>query len=111
MYLLTCYTQHEALIQRVTYLLILHHFNRTAIKCTIRKKDSSPAALRGFAKKTISKNPRLLWKGMGGSRSHSNFLENLPKIALNQYCYFGVVYHMYSVGIYIAKRVGFFVVI
>ena len=48
---------------------------------------------------------------MGGSRSHSNFLENLPKIALNQYCYFGVVYHMYSVGIYIEKRVGFFVVI
>ena len=28
------------------------------------------------------------------------FLENHPKIALNQYRYFGVVYHMYSVCIY-----------
>ena len=31
------------------------------------------------------------------------FVENLPKIALNQYTYFGVVYHMYSVCIYIVK--------
>ena len=28
------------------------------------------------------------------------FLENRPKIALNQNWYFGVVYHVYSVGIY-----------
>ena len=35
---------------------------------------------------------------MGGSRSHSEFfLENHPKIALSQYRYFGVVYHIYSV--------------
>ena len=27
------------------------------------------------------------------------FLENHPKIPLNQYIYFGVVYHMYSVCI------------
>ena len=27
------------------------------------------------------------------------FLENRPKIALNQYCYFGVVYHVYYVCI------------
>ena len=42
--------------------------------------------LRGFAKKKNSKNPRLLWKWVGGSRSHSEFLcvENRPKIALNQ---------------------------
>ena len=31
------------------------------------------------------------------------FVENRPKIALNQYWYFGVVYHVYSVCIYIAK--------
>ena len=31
------------------------------------------------------------------------FMENHPKIALNQYGYFGVVYHMYSVCIYIVK--------
>ena len=31
------------------------------------------------------------------------FVENHPKIALNQYRYFGVVYHMYSVCIYIVK--------
>ena len=40
--------------------------------------------LRGCGKK--SKNRRLLWKWVGGSRSHSEFfLENHPKIALNQY--------------------------
>ena len=32
------------------------------------------------------------------------FLENHPNILLNQYRYFGVVYHMYSVCIYIVKR-------
>ena len=31
------------------------------------------------------------------------FVENRPKIALNQYWYFGVVYHVYSVCTYIAK--------
>ena len=31
------------------------------------------------------------------------FWENHPKIALNQYRYFGVVYHVYSVCIYIVK--------
>ena len=30
-------------------------------------------------------------------------VENRPKIALNQYWYFRVVYHVYSVCIYIAK--------
>ena len=43
---------------------------------------------------------------MGGSRSHSIFcVENHPKIALNQYRYFGVVYHMYSVCIYTLLKV------
>ena len=43
--------------------------------------------------------------GWGGSRYHSEifFWENHPKIALNQYRYFGVVYHVYSVCIYIVK--------
>ena len=46
-----------------------------------------PMNVRGFAKKTNSKNPRLLWKWVGGSRSHSEFVvvENRPKIALSQY--------------------------
>ena len=35
---------------------------------------------------------------VGGS-SHSDSLENRPKIAINQYSYFGVVYHVYSVYI------------
>ena len=43
-------------------------------------------ALRGCAKNFVSKNPRLLWKWVGGFRSHSEFfLENRSKIALNQY--------------------------
>ena len=43
--------------------------------------------LRGCAKNFFSQNPRLLWKWVGGSRSHLEFLffENHPKIALNQY--------------------------
>ena len=44
--------------------------------------------MRGFAKKffLFSKNPRLLGKWVGGSRSLGIFfLENRPKIALNQY--------------------------
>ena len=47
--------------------------------------------LRGFAKKKNSKNPRLLWKWVGGSRSLGHFFvwKNRPKIALNQYWYFG----------------------
>ena len=46
---------------------------------------------------------------MGGCRSHSEFvfLENHPKIALNQYRYFGVVYHMYSVCIYVVSYYDF----
>ena len=33
-----------------------------------------------------SQNPRLLWKWVSGSRSHSDVcVENRPKIALNQY--------------------------
>ena len=41
---------------------------------------------------------------MGGSRSHSDLcVENRPKIDLNQYIYFRVVYHVYSVCNYIVK--------
>ena len=48
----------------------------------------SNCGLRGFAKKFFPKNPSLLWKWVGGSRSHSDFcVENHPKIALNQDCY------------------------
>ena len=36
------------------------------------------------------------------------FLENRPNIALNQYRYFLVVYHVYSVCIYIAKSFGYY---
>ena len=32
-------------------------------------------------------------------------LENRPKIAINQYCYFGVVYHVHSVCIIILLKV------
>ena len=42
------------------------------------------------------------WVGPGLTR---NFVvvENLPKITQNQCSYFGVVYHVYSICIYIAK--------
>ena len=44
--------------------------------------------IRGFAKKKNSKNPRLLWKWVGGSRSHSDIFflgkssQNGPKPTL-----------------------------
>ena len=42
--------------------------------------------LRGSAKKKNSKNPSLLGKWVGGSKSHSDFFwENRHKIALNQW--------------------------
>ena len=62
--------------------------------------------VRGLAKKRNSKNPILLWKWVAGSRSHSEFLffgkssQNSPKPVLINYF---VVYHVYSVCIYIAK--------
>ena len=42
------------------------------------------AKLWGLCKE---KNPRLLWKWVGGSRSHSEYfvVENHPNITLNQY--------------------------
>ena len=57
-------------------------------------------------KKKFKKNPRLLWKWVGGSRSHSElfWVENHPKIPVDQYRYIGVVYHMYSVCISIVKK-------
>ena len=59
---------------------------------------------KGLFNEKNSKNPRLLRKWVGESRSHSDlFLENRLKIALNQYWYFGVVYHVYYVCIYIVK--------
>ena len=58
-------------------------------------------ALRGCAKKKIQKNPRLLWKWVVGPVLNRNFFFlNHPKIPLNQYRYFGVVYHKYSVCIH-----------
>ena len=62
--------------------------------------------LGAVQRNSSAKNPRLLWKWVGGSRSHSDFVlffENHPKTALNQYRHFGVVYHMYSVCIHVVK--------
>ena len=52
--------------------------------------------LGALQRKKNSKNPRLLWKWVGGSRSHSEFFvcgkssQNSPKPVLK----FGVVYHV-----------------
>ena len=45
------------------------------------QKNTTCTQLRGFAKEKKPKNPRLLWKWVGGSRSHSEFFlgEILPK--------------------------------
>ena len=59
--------------------------------------------VRGFAKEKNSKNPRLLWKWVGGSRSHSEFCnffgkssQNSPKPVLISLSSI-VKYHVYSV--------------
>ena len=41
--------------------------------------------------------------GFPGLTLKKNVLENRPKIALYQYWYFGVVYHLYYVCIYIVE--------
>ena len=64
------------------------------------------APLRSFAKKNkFQKSEITMEVGGGSTRSHSEFfcVENRPKISLNQFWYFGVVYHVYSVCTYIAK--------
>ena len=62
--------------------------------------------LRGFAKKEKFQKFEVIME-VGGwvqvSLGFFFFVENCPKIAINQYWYFGVVYHVYSVCIYIAK--------
>ncbi len=54
---------------------------------TSHRKQSLGLHLGALQRKTNSKNPRLLWKGVGGFRSHSElfFFENHPKIAIHQY--------------------------
>ena len=68
--------------------------------------------LGALQRKENSKNPRLLWKWMGGSRSHSEFFfgkssQNSPKPLLIFWST-AVVYHVYSVCTYIAKVVGYY---
>ena len=72
---------------------------------TSKSLDYMSKSFRGFAKNFFLQKSEIIMEVGGGSRSHSEFLcvENRPKIALNQYWYFGVVYHVYSVCIYIAK--------
>ena len=60
--------------------------------------------IRGCAKTKNSKKSEIIMEVGGWVQiSLGIFLENHPKIALNQYRYFGVVHHMYSVCIYIVK--------
>ena len=69
---------------------------------TLLESRPKICAIKGLCKE---KNPKIRdyygsgWVGPGLTR---NFVcvENHPKIALNQYRYVGVVYHMYSVCIH-----------
>ena len=68
--------------------------------------------VRGFAKNFFSKNPRLLWKWVGGSRSHSEFFfvgkssQNSPKPVLI-FRSIGVVYHIFCLYT-LLKVVGYY---
>ena len=68
---------------------------------------TSGSLLGAVQRRKNSKNPRILWKWVGGSMSRSEFLFclNHPKIALNQYRYFGVVYHTYILSVYTLLKV------
>ena len=48
--------------------------------CNVCASQTFITCLRGFANKNFPKHPRLLWKWVGGSRSHSEFcfVENRP---------------------------------
>ena len=56
--------------------------------------------VRGFAKKKIQKIRDYYGSGWVGPGHSDFFLEGRPKIALNQYWYFGDAYHVYSVCIH-----------
>ena len=63
------------------------------------------AVIRGCAKKKTQQIRDYYGSGwVDPGLTRNNFcVENHPKIPLNQYRYFGVVYNMYSVCIYIVK--------
>ena len=69
-YLLTC--------GQSNILQLRHGYRKTLCKFSIGLNTA-----RGFAKKENSKNQRLLWKWVGGSRCHSYFFgkssQNSPK--------------------------------
>ena len=65
----------------------------TWFQCVCDKKShKTHNTFRDCVKKNSLKNSRLLWKWVGGSRSHSEFfLENHHKIALNQLIFWSSV--------------------
>ena len=88
---------------RTGVILKLVHF-REAMQLDASHVTCELVQNKGQCIDFFPKNSRLLWKWVGGSRSHLEFfLENHPKIVINQYRYLKVVYHMYSVCIYIVK--------
>ena len=46
---------------------------------TSRNVNTVMSLIKGFAKKKNSKNPRLIWKWVGGSRSDSDFFVGLTR--------------------------------
>ena len=82
------YQCHSSIVTRNVSFNVHNHVQQTRL-------------VRGLAKTKIRDYYGSGWVDLGFTRIF--FLENLPKIALNQYWYFGVVYHVYSVCIYIAK--------
>ena len=74
-------------------------------ECVTILGRSSFFRLRRSARNFFSQESEITMEVAGWVQVSLGFflLENRPKIALNQYWYFGVVYHVYSVCTYIAK--------
>ena len=64
-----------------------------------KKEKKDPDLVSGFAKRKKFKKSEITTE-VGPGLTRIFFVENSPKIALSLYCYFGVVYHVYSVCIH-----------
>ena len=85
--------------------LLLQHRQRSEEVRQGRDKGqcSARSNLGALQRKQSSKNPRLLWKWAGGWVQVSFGFFSQNSLNLYAYWYFGVVYHVYSICIYIAK--------
>ena len=76
-------------------------FSVSMLLCHDMRYHGEPLPHKGLCKEKKFQKSAITGSGRVGPGLTQNFF--FWKIALNQYLYFGVVYHVYSVCVYIAK--------